>query len=61
MEGTGMKLRMVVLCGDVNGEQQLLSHLFSDDQILVFNSYHSESAINYIQQNLKHNGLILTC
>ena len=29
---------------NVNGEQQLLSHLFSDDQILVFDSYHSESA-----------------
>ncbi len=29
---------------NVNGEQQLLSHLFSDEQILVFDSYHSESA-----------------
>lgn len=29
---------------NVNGEQQLLSHLFRDDQILVFDSHHSEAA-----------------
>lgn len=29
---------------NVNGEQQLSSHLFSDEQMLVFDSYHSEAS-----------------
>lgn len=28
----------------MNGEQQLSSHLFSDEQMLVFDSYHSETS-----------------
>ena len=29
---------------NVNGELQLSSHLFSDEQMLVFDSYHSEAS-----------------
>lgn len=39
-----LQMRSTLIRQEENGEQQLLSHLFSDEQMLVFDSYHSKAA-----------------